>query len=124
MEIWNVLWILFVAFLSGLVLFYAAIFIVEKGMKKKVLIHSIFKEFGQKMWMTTGLGVVFCCLYLITAILGSFFNDPKSRLDLFFLVYEHPVVFVYIGLFIFACFSIGVYLVRIFIKHLYNTRKY
>lgn len=123
METWEMILIVIVIVLAGLALFYLALRLTERRTKKKVALHRIFKDFGQKMWMTAGLGLVFFCLFLLTAILGSYFDDPQSRLNLFFLMYEHPTVFIYLGLFTFALTSTSIYLVRLVIKYLYNTKR-
>lgn len=122
METFNAVCVIFVSLLIGLILFCSALYFAEKTMKRKVALRSIFKNFKQKMWMTAGLGVVFFSLYLLIVSLGSRFNDPSARLSFFFLVYEHPVAFIYLGLLTFAAFSTGIYLVRLVIKYFYNTR--
>lgn len=122
MEILRVVSTVLIVLLSGLVLFYLALYLSEKGMRQKVRVHSIFKGFRQKIWMTTGLGVVFSSLYFLAILMGSYFDDQTSRLEFFFLVYNRPVVFIYLGLLAFAFISITIYLVRLVIKHLYNTR--
>lgn len=120
----DVLLILLAVLLVGWALFCVCLYFTEKVTKRKVALNSIFKEFRQKMWMTVGLGVVFFGLYLSVAFLGSSFNDPKARLKFFFMIYENPTLFIYVGLLIFASVSIAIYLVRMVIKHLYNTRRY
>ena len=122
MQTFSVLCLVFIVLLIGLILFFLALKLTEKGMKKKVTVQIIFKEFGQKMWMTIGLGCVFFCLFLLIVWAGSYFNDSQFRLNFFFLVYEHPVAFIYLGLLTFALISTGIYLVRLVIKHLYNTK--
>ena len=124
METIQVVLIILAFFLLGLTLFFMALFLTEKGMKKKYAVNSIFSGFKQKMWMTAGLGCVFFFIYLLAAYFGSSFKDPQLRLNFFFMVYEHPVAFIYLGLLTFALFSTCIYVVRILIKYLYNTRKY
>lgn len=109
--------------LAGVVLFYTSLYIAEKGMKRKVSVDVLFKGFSQKMWMTTGLGIVFFGCYFLLVVLGSYYRDPVWRLNLFHYVYENPVLFIYIGLFVFAFISASIYGVRTIIKHLYNTKR-
>lgn len=123
METLKILLIVLAFLLIGIVLFYSSLYIAEKGMKKKVAVNAIFKEFRQKMWMTLGLGIVFFGFYLLLVVFGSYYKDPSSRLNFFFFVYEHPVLFIYLGLFVFALISASIYAVRVVIKHLYNTKR-
>jgi hypothetical protein len=108
-----------VSLLIGLILFCFALHLAERTMKRKVIVKTIFNGFQQKMWMTAGLGITFFGLYLLIIIGGSYFNE-LSRLDFFFLVYQHPVFFIYCGLLIFATISSVIYLVRLVIKFIYN----
>lgn len=110
--------------LVGLILFYMALLIARWGMKRPIHLSIIFRGFGQKMWMTTGLGMVFFSVYLAIAMMASHFQDTQMRLDLFLLAYEHPIVLLYLGLLAFACISTSIYLVRLLIKYFYNSRRY
>jgi uncharacterized integral membrane protein len=123
METIKVVFILSTILFIGIMLFYGAICLTEKGMQRKIEMGEIFKGFSQKIWMTAGLGSVFFCLYLLIVALGSYFDD-QSRLSFFFWVYEHPIVFVYLGLFTFMTLSTSVIFVRKLIKYFYNTRKF
>lgn len=111
----------FVAILAGLILFNTAMYFTETIMRKKYSTRSIFIGFRQKIWMTTGLGIVFFGLYFLIVTIGSFL-DPETRLNLFFLVYQNPVAFIYLGLLTFICISISILMVRHIIKFLYNAR--
>jgi hypothetical protein len=122
-ETLKIILVLLVFFLIGITLFYSALYIVEKGMKRKVVVNHLFKEFSQKMWMTAGLGGFFFVCYFLLVFWGSYFKDPEWRLNLFFFVYERPVWFIYLGLFIFVCISVSIYGVRVIIKRLYNTKR-
>jgi hypothetical protein len=84
-------------------------------------VKALFKEFNRKMWMTLSLGLLFFTLYLLTVALGSHLVRQWGT-DFFFLVYRHPVAFIYGGLWLFAFLSLSIYLVRMFIKYLYLTR--
>lgn len=106
----------------GLLLFYIAVHFTELLMRKKVTFHVLFKDFGQKMWMTIGLGLIFFTFYLLFVFLGTFTNNSDIRLNFFFLLYEHPTAFIYLGLLLFACISTSVYLARMVIKYLYNKK--
>lgn len=117
-------WLLiFTIMLGGFLLFLIALNLTEHTMKKKIQLRSIFRGFGQKMWMTVGLGTLFFGLYFVIVLVGSFINDPEVRLNLFFLIYKHPIPFIYLGLLLFASISTGIYFVRMLIKHIYNTRR-
>ncbi len=85
-------------------------------------IRLLFKDFRQKMWMTAGIGSIFAMLYLIVVLAGSIFIDSKSRLDIFFLLYRHPTEFIYLGLLLFASITLCIYIARMLIIYLYNTR--
>lgn len=88
----------------------------------KESIRALFKDFRQKMWMTVGLGLLFFCVYILLVYIGSFVITSKTRLDFFFLLYRHPIDFIYLGLLAFACTSLCIYIARMVIKYLYNTR--
>ena len=124
METINAVLIILTFLLVGVVLFFSAISLAERGFKQKVFVKTIFNGFRQKMWMTAGLGIVFFSVYLLIVLCGSYFKDPSARLDFFFLVYQHPVSFIYLGLLIFACMTSGIYLVRMIIKYIYNRTHY
>lgn len=121
MQTLNAILIVLAFLLIGLVMFCAALYLAEKVMGRKVALGFIFKEFRQKMWMTAGLGCVFFGLYLLTATLGYYYNDPAARLGIFFAVYENPSTFIYFGLITFAAVSTSIYAVRLIIKRLYNS---
>lgn len=122
MQTVNAILVVLVFLLIGLVMFCAALYLAERVMGRKVALGSIFKGFRQKMWMTIGLGCVFFGLYLFTIAFGYYYNDPASRLGIFFAVYEHPTTYIYMGLITFAVISSGIYMVRVLIKRLYNSR--
>lgn len=90
---------------------------------KRRPIKSLFWDFKAKMWMTLGLGAFFFGLYLLFVWIGSHLMDQNLGLTLFFKVYESPISYVYLGLFIFICFSLFIYLARMFIKYIFLTRK-
>lgn len=83
--------------------------------------QMLFKDFKRKMWMTVSLGFVFLSVYFLIVALGAYFV-PRWRTDLFFLVYQNPVPFIYGGLWIFACLSLSIYLARMVVKYFYTTR--
>lgn len=84
-------------------------------------VKALFKDFNRKIWMTLCLGLLFFSLYFMTVALGSYFVRQWGA-DFFFMVYRHPVAFVYGGLWLFAFLSLSIYLVRMFIKYFYLTR--
>lgn len=85
-------------------------------------IRPLFYDFRQKMWMTIGLGLVFFGLYVVVILFGSYKMDPELRRKIFLLVYQNPTFFIYFGLFTFASISLTIYLARVFIKYLYNSK--
>lgn len=107
--------------LVGLCLFALALRITEKIMKKRYSIKSIFHEFEKKIWMVAGIGPLFFGLYFLMVYLATF-TETATRLDFFFLLYKHPVEFIYLGLFIFACTTLSIYCVRLIIKYVYNSK--
>lgn len=117
----NILLIILMVIL-GVLLMFPIVNAFSKYGVKKFPFRSVFKDFGKKMWMTGGLGVLFFGFYLLIVFLGSSVKDPQKRLNLFFLVYKNPVPFVYLGLLTFACASASIYLARMLIKYLYNKK--
>lgn len=101
-----IVWLAFIAFKQ-----------LAKGWSLKVL----FKDFKRKMWMTTCLGILFFGIYLLFVFAGLYLTNNWES-DLFFLLYHHPVEFIYGGLWLFACLSLSIYLARMFIKYLFLTR--
>ncbi|WP_075883298.1 hypothetical protein [Candidatus Protochlamydia sp. W-9] len=89
---------------------------------KRYRLSHLLRGFREKIWMTFGLGFLFFGLYLGIVLLGSFLIDQENGQILFHLSYQHPIEFIYLGLFIFATISLLIYLVRMFIKYLYLTR--
>jgi len=114
--------IVLIILLCGLALFLIAMRLAQKFLRKDISTRSIFKGFGQKMWMTTCLGVLFFGVYLSIVYGLSLIADPIFRLNFFSMVHQHPIVFIYLGLLVFACFSVGIYIARIAIKYFYNQR--
>lgn len=124
METSHALLLSLAVIIIGVLLFYIAMRSAELFFKKKVTSKTLFKDFHQKMWMTIGLGLIFIIIYLLLAYLSTFLNDREKRLNWFFMVYQHPVIFVYLGLFTFAFFTTVIYLARLLIKYIYNAKKY
>jgi len=119
----QVIGILFIVLLAGMILFCAATFLVERFTKKKISLRFLFKDFRQKMWMTVGLGILFSCLYFLIIFTLFWIKDSQVQQNLFSLLYRYPERFIYLGLLFFSCITVGIYLARMVIKHLYN-RKY
>lgn len=105
--------------LSGLLIYPIAF---KKSQLKKFSMHVVFKDFGKKLWMTVGLGIIFFGCYFLIIFFGSSLNDSKKRLSIFFLIYKNPVRFVYLGMLTFAVASTCIYLARLLIKYLYNKK--
>ena len=82
----------------------------------------LFFGFKAKMWMTFGLGLYFFALYIFVIWLASQFIDIKTGVDLLFIVYENPLVFIQIALLLVSCFPLFIYFIRMIIKYLFITR--
>jgi hypothetical protein len=106
----------------GWIGFYIAMYFAQIILKRKFTIRTVFNNFGQKMWMTAGLGIIFSSLYLFIVFFGAQI-DPQKKLALFFKAYENPIHYIYLGLLIFACLTLTTYIARVIIIFLYNTRK-
>ena len=113
------IWVLIIA---GLVIF-SLVHFFKVLRSVKFSIRPLLLNFGQKMWMTVGIGITFLGLYAAIVFFGSSMLDSKLRLDIFFLMYRHPTKFIYLGLFVFACISVLTLLVRRVIKNLYHINK-
>lgn len=85
-------------------------------------IKKLLIGFKAKMWMTFGLGLVFFSFYFLLVMLCSKYINTETGLALFFSAYRSPVLFIYGGLLLFACFSLTIYLVRMVIKYFFITR--
>ena len=108
--------------LLGLLILYFCIYLAQIVFNKKFPIRALFKNFSQKMWMTLGLGCFFYGLYFALVLLGSYFIDSQMKLRLFLHIREHLTAYIYLGLFVFMSLTIFIYLVRMVIKHLCNSR--
>jgi hypothetical protein len=111
-----------VILLVGFGLFYLALKLAEKAMNRRVNVGVILRDFKKKMWMTVGLGALFFGSYLLLVFIASLLINSKTRLDIFFFLHEHAIASIYLGLLIFATISVSIYLVRLWIKYLYNKR--
>lgn len=109
--------------LAGFGLFYLALQLAEKIMGRRIPVNVIFKDMKKKMWMTVGLGAVFFGSYLLIVCIAGSLIRSETRLDLFFLLHKHTISFIYLGLLTFAVISISIYMVRLWIKYLYNKKK-
>lgn len=107
---------------GGLLLFFGAIHLTKRHLNDRVSVRSVFKDFGQKMWLTTGLGIYFCVLYFFVVYAVSSMTTFIGSHTLFQLLYQHPIAFSYLGLFIFVLVTAITYLARMVIKYLYNRR--
>lgn len=113
-----IVWIVLTVWLT----YFSAKYFMKLMKNKAYSPRPLFKNFGQKMWMTVWLGCLFFGFYYVLVLLLSKVMDPSVKLDIFFLVYRHPVEFIYLGLIIFACMTVSIYIVRTIIIHLYNIR--
>ena len=107
--------------LISFILIVGLAFFAFKRLAKGWSLNVLFKDFKRKMWMTTCLGVLFFVIYLLFVFAGLYLTN-HSESNLFFLLYHHPVEFIYGGLWLFASLSLSIYLARMFIKYLFLTR--
>jgi hypothetical protein len=122
LELSQALGVILGLLLMGWMTFYSGRHLYSLIKQKKYSPRPLFKNFREKMWMTIGLGILFFSFYLLIVLFSSSLISPQIGLNLFFLFYSHPTEFIYLGLFIFACMSLSIYLVRMLIKYLYTTR--
>ena len=122
MDTAQALVVFFLMLVAGWILFLVAMYVARRLTKKNISVRSLFIGFRKKMWMTVGLGLIFTAVYLSIGMLGRLAFNSEWRLNLFHSVYKNPTAFIYFGLFIFACITTGIYLARMLIIHLYNTR--
>lgn len=105
----------------GLILVIGLMIITFKSFSRGWSFKILFKDFKRKMWMTISLGGIFFSLYLLSVCLGVYLVH-QSNMNVFLMVYQNPVKFVYGGLCLFAALSLTIYLARMIIKYLYLTR--
>jgi hypothetical protein len=111
----------YILLLLGVALFCVLTVYAFKRLSRGWSFKLLFKDFNRKIWMTVGLGALFFGFYLLIVILSAYFVRHWGT-DLLFLVYHHPIPFIYGGLFLFACLSLSIYVARMFIKYFYLTR--
>ena len=112
---------IYLFFILGFVLIFLLAVYAFKRLSRGWTFKSFFKDFNRKMWMTTCLGGLFFGLYLLIVTLAVYFIQYRET-ELFFLVYHHPIQFVYGGLWLFIFLSFSIYLARMVIKYFYLTR--
>ncbi len=106
-------------FLLGIALFELAVLLTRVIFHREICLSFIFHNFKEKMGMTLGLGCIFFGLYAL--VVGSMSSSAwQLRTYFFSLVHRNPLMFIYLGLGLFSCLSICVYLVRLLIKQIYN----
>lgn len=115
----GAVWLILLAWLT----YYSVHFFVKNISPRKSSLRFLFAGFRQKMWMTVGLGIIFFGLYALLVWLASSFFNFTNKQQIFLLMYRHPVKFIYLGLLIFVTISVSIYLARILIKHLYNSKQ-
>ena len=91
-------------------------------LKKQQGLISIWLGFKRKIWMTIGLGVFFLFSYLGVIFSISYFSTAEWNLHIFSIIYHSPTPWIYGGLWVFACLSLCIYLVRMGIKYYFLTR--
>ena len=112
---------IYLVFVLGLILICLLAFYAFKRLSRGWSFKVLFKDFNRKMWMTVSLGGLFFGLYLLIVGLIVYFVR-QGKTDLFSLAYQHPIEFVYGGLWLFAFLSLSIYLARMVIKYFYLTR--
>lgn len=112
---------IYLIFILGLFLICLLAFYAFKRLSRGWSFKVLFKDFNRKIWMTLCLGGLFFSFYLLVVGLGVYFVRQWGT-DLLFLVYHHPVQFIYAGLWLFAFISLSIYLARMVIKYFYLTR--
>ena len=110
--------------LIGWFLFLIALSLTALLKRRPISLLEILKDFRQKILMTAGLGTVFFGLYFFSVYAVSFLMDNEKRMALFFSMYQNPISFIYLGLFLFAFISTTIYLVRLLIKFLCNKKRF
>lgn len=113
-----IMWVIFVILLSVYSIKLGIQMIRTKNFSARVL----FKNFGQKMWMTAGIGLLFFGLYGVLVLYASRMMDQETRKNIFIFAYKHPIESIYLGLFVFVLASISIYLARMMIIYLYNRK--
>lgn len=85
----------------------------------KISLRPAFNGFREKIWMTLGLGIIFFGLYFCLVYFSSILIHQQDGLFYFLLLYNHPVEFIYLGLFLFSLVTLSIYLVRMLIKFIF-----
>lgn len=112
---------IYVIFLLGFCAVLLLALYAFKRLGKGWSFQLLFKDFKRKIWMTMSLGGIFFSLYLLSVGLGAYFVQYWGT-DLFFLLYQNPILGIYGGLWLFACLSLSIYLTRMVVKYFYLTR--
>lgn len=84
--------------------------------KKLQGLTPLWLGFKRKMWMTIGLGSFFLFCYFLFILAVNYLMTKKTSAYFFFLIYQSPTLWIYRGLWVFACLSLCIYLIRMFIK--------
>jgi hypothetical protein len=89
---------------------------------RQIGVRKIFDGLKPKLWMTAGVGFFFFIFYLAVVLIGTNLMNSEMRLKLFDSMRNNPILFVYLGLFLFVMISISILGVRSIIKRIYNSR--
>lgn len=119
----QVIIIVCVFLLIGCLCLSIALLLARCFMRRRVSVGALFIGLKPKLWMTAGLGIFFASLYAAVILGASYLMEPETRRALFEIAYRHPIDFIYAGLTIFVLISLGILVVRSFIKRLYNSSK-
>jgi len=111
----------FVLSVITLLLVFASLYLMKLLMNKPWGFRALFVNFKQKIWMTAGLGLFFCGLYLTLLMLCSKVSSTTKG-QIFLSMQNEPTRFIYLGLLIFLSVSVTICLIRSCIKRLYNKR--
>jgi hypothetical protein len=92
-------------------------------LKRQQKVFSIWFEFKRKIWMTLSLGSFFLFCYFGCVFLMTYLSTNERNMQLFSMAYQSPTLWIYGGLCLFTCLSLCIYLVRMFIKYYFLTKK-
>ena len=100
------------------ILFFIMMTFIYKKLSIGWTFQLLLKDFNRKMWMTLGLGISFFGFYIFLVPLIQWLFKGNEH-EIFFLVYQNPVPFIYGGLGFFAFLSLMIYVLRMIIKSIY-----
>ena len=103
---------------SCFIIAFLLLYLVRQA-KQKRKIKPVWFEFKRKIWMTLGLGIFFFIVYCSAVLLLSYGLSFDAKQKLLSLAHQSPADWIYAGLWLFACTTLCIYLVRMCIKFCY-----